>query len=349
MSQAFKGACTRLLRGSVLGLACAYPFLLIALCAAFVGIGERHWSTASLLYAPRLAFALPVVFLAPLLWWLGAKRLLWTQILSLVVALGPLMGLVLPWPVGAAPGPKLRVLSFNLDSGRAGAEPLLASVDQYGPDVAVFQESPWEGPFQAGLRQRYPYVEASTEFLIASRYPILDRTEPDSIPLDGDMRPARFMRYVLATSLGVVAVYSVHPVSPRGSLGVNRFRDVFHQLGTGAFLQAERNEEAAHSAKLREAQVAAFSEMAARETHPVLLAGDTNLPGLSRALHHYVSDYTDGFRAASWGYGYTFPSETAFMRIDRILAGPALGFEDFVVGCRGASDHRCVVATLFRR
>jgi endonuclease/exonuclease/phosphatase family metal-dependent hydrolase len=37
------------------------------------------------------------------------------------------------------------------------------------------------------------------------------------------------------------------------------------------------------------------------------------------------------------------------MRIDRILASPGLRFTNFDVGCRGASDHLCVVADLSRR
>jgi endonuclease/exonuclease/phosphatase (EEP) superfamily protein YafD len=98
---------------------------------------------------------------------------------------------------------------------------------------------------------------------------------------------------------------------------------------------------------LRTLQVQSFSAAAQGETDPVVIAGDTNLPGLSYVFHRYLSGYQDGFTKAGWGFGYTFPADRhPWMRIDRILSSDALRFVGFEVGKSRASDHHCVVADL---
>jgi endonuclease/exonuclease/phosphatase family metal-dependent hydrolase len=98
---------------------------------------------------------------------------------------------------------------------------------------------------------------------------------------------------------------------------------------------------------LRMSQVRTFARMAARETLPVIIAGDTNLPNLSPSLD-YVRDFQDGFADAGRGLGYTFPARSPWMRIDRIMASRQLRFLSFDVGSSRASDHLCVVADLGR-
>jgi endonuclease/exonuclease/phosphatase family metal-dependent hydrolase len=112
--------------------------------------------------------------------------------------------------------------------------------------------------------------------------------------------------------------------------------------------EAETNLE--QNASLRWLHVEAAARAARSERFPVLLAGDTNLPGLSAALHRHLSGYQDGFRQASWGFGYTFPRRYPFLRLDRVLASRELRFSEFQVGCPiDVSDHLCVVARLTRR
>jgi hypothetical protein len=157
------------------------------------------------------------------------------------------------------------------------------------------------------------------------------------------------MRYVVDTNLGKLALYSVHPISPRGAMGVYRLRGLFHHIRTGQILAGDPEANLMENAALRVQQVTAFAAMAKTERDPVVIAGDTNLPGLSATLQSQLSDYTDGFSSASWGFGYTFPSKRPFLRLDRVMTGPELGVADFQIGCPGVSDHRCVVAQLFRR
>jgi endonuclease/exonuclease/phosphatase family metal-dependent hydrolase len=259
------------------------------------------------------------------------------------------MGLVLPWPASSATGPQLKVLSFNVDSAHYGSDRVLAVVDREKPDLVLFQESPWGGPLHDGLRARFPHFDWSTQFLLASRYPIVERTEPPKVPTPERLRSPRFMRYVVESPLGKLAVYSLHPISPRGAMGFRSFRGMFHRMRTGAVLEGDPEGDLERNAELRLKQVAAASAMAEKESLPVLLAGDTNLPGLSAALRHYFSRYTDGFSSASWGFGYTFPAKRPFLRLDRVMTSPELGFASFRVGCPETSDHLCIVAELFKR
>jgi endonuclease/exonuclease/phosphatase family metal-dependent hydrolase len=88
--------------------------------------------------------------------------------------------------------------------------------------------------------------------------------------------------------------------------------------------------------------------MASAETGPVLIAGDTNLPGLSETLTANLSNFSDGFREAGAGFGYTFPVGHPWMRIDRMFTTKELAFTSFSVGCRWTSDHLCISAEVKR-
>jgi endonuclease/exonuclease/phosphatase family metal-dependent hydrolase len=339
----------RFLRRLLAVAAYGYPLCLVILCALLTTLGEGYWVTAGLLYVPRALFAAPVLLLGMGLWLTKQRRLLWTQGVAALLVSFPLMGLVLPWPKSEVVGPKLKVLSFNVDSAHYGADRVLAVLDRERPDLVLFQESPWGGALHDGLRDRYPHVDWSTQFLLASRHPVLARTEPPKVLMGQHPRSPRFMRYVVDTPLGKLAVYSVHPISPRGALGFHSFRGMLHRMRNGDVLEGDPEGDLERNAELRWKQVAAAAAMASEEQHPVLLAGDTNLPALSAALRQHLSRYTDGFSAASWGFGYTYPAKRPFLRLDRMMVGPELGFASFRIGCPETSDHLCLVAELFRR
>jgi endonuclease/exonuclease/phosphatase family metal-dependent hydrolase len=343
-------AVTRWLNRVLVICAYAYPALLATTCAAFVWVGEDWWVTAALLYAPRVAFGLPLLVLVPWLLLTQRRRLLWTQLIALTLTLFPLMGLVLPWPPAQNQSASFKLLTFNISNVPSDEQRILSAIDAMGADLVLLQEVPgWATPIVAGLRSRFAHVEASSQFVIASRFPILESNSPGRISHSDRRRSPRFMRHLVQSPLGTLAVYNVHPISPRGALGVHSSRDLFHRLRTGKILGGDPETDMSHNATLRAQQIATAAGMASREVHPVLIAGDTNLPGLSAALHRYLSRYRDGFRSASWGFGYTFPQRFPFLRLDRILAGPELDFSEFDIGCRGASDHLCVAARVIRR
>ena len=340
----------RFFRGGLISAAFAYPLVLIVLALALYRGAESWWVTTALLYAPRIVFALPLPLIALGLLLSGLRKLLWSQLVALLVLLFPLLGLVLPWPASAtADVPRVRLLSFNANSGFFGAPAIVREILAANPDIVLIQEGQFGGgELSEALHARYPYVQASTQFTVASRFPIVSATDPERLPYFGRQRSPRFMRYLIQTPLGEIACYSVHPISPRGALHIHRFRDVLHQLRTGAFLTGDPEADVVGNAGLRALQIEAAANLAAREQVPVIVAGDTNLPGLSSILRKHLARYADAFRTASWGFGYTFPANHPFLRLDRILGGPELHFTSFRVGCPGVSDHLCVVAEIER-
>ena len=94
-------------------------------------------------------------------------------------------------------------------------------------------------------------------------------------------------------------------------------------------------------------QVRALAADAAKSSDPVLIAGDTNLPGLSWAFSHWLGEFSDGFAEVGRGFGYSYPAQRmVWMRIDRILAGPRFRFLDAATISPRVSDHLAVAADL---
>jgi endonuclease/exonuclease/phosphatase (EEP) superfamily protein YafD len=327
----------------VRALGVAYPVLLLAVVALFRWVGESWWFTAAALYLPRLLFAAPLPFLAVALHRLRMRRLLQAQAASVFLIVFPLMGFVVPWPTSADPrAPTMRVLSFNVNNGSGGLDSVIAEIDEHSPDVVLLQEAGDAETLARLLRPRYATVHFWDQFVVATKYELTSTVTPDKVTYDGKAHRARFLKDVVETPLGRVVVYDVHPTSPRE--GLNMMHGVRSMLRGASATVVRAN------VGLRTLQVKTFAEAAAAETDPVVIAGDTNLPGLSPVFGHYLSGYDDGFTRANWGFGYTFPTNKwrPWMRIDRILASSALRFTRFEVGQSTVSDHRCVVADLQR-
>jgi vancomycin resistance protein VanJ len=328
-------------------LAVAYPLSLLVVTVTLRYVGERWWVSAVGLYLPRAGFALPLPFIAAALGVLRMRWFLGLQSVSALVIVFPLMGFVLPLH-GLSRGDRatLRVLSFNVNSGRNGEQAVIDQVEHYSPDLVLFQEVGGGSRqiFEALLRARYPTVESSGQFVMATRYALSADGGPAVI------KPS-FQRYALDTPLGRTVVYNVHTNSPRGPLyEIRGRRGLPREILSGRVFRGAAAADVESNVVLRASEVQAFSDAAASETDPVLLAGDTNLPELSPLLHRYLSTYQDGFASAGWGFGYTFPADKwrPWMRIDRILVREPLRFVGFEIGQAHASDHFCVVGDLQR-
>jgi len=340
----------RALRKLVLLSAIAYPVALLLVIVLFVYVGEDAWFTALALYLPRAGFLLPLVPIVVGLLAYRERRLLYLQGVSLLLVVFPLMGLVLPGgddPSGAA---RVRVMSFNTNAGYAGWDPVVRTIKEQAPDVVLLHEVLLD---HQGLEQRlkaagFPHVHVSTQFVTASRFPIVESVDPPRIPFEGRQRSPRFMRHVIETPVGRVAVYNVHPISPRGMLGVWRARAALVKLKSGELLDGDPQADVHGNAGLRAKQLELVGRLAESEHLPVVIGGDLNVPGLSAAYHRSLSGFRDGFRDAGFGLGYTFPQKLPLMRLDRILAGQDFRFTSFEIGCRDLSDHFCVVADLER-
>ncbi len=331
-------------------LAWAYPLSLLATMAAFRVIGERWWATAVAMYLPRIGFALPLPLLILAVFLSGAPRAAWVPLAMSVPILLWLAGFVLPWPVRADPkAPSLRLMSYNVNSEEAGNDPIIQEIDRYSPDVLFLVEHRSEEIVPL-LQARYASVRVSGQFVIASRFPVTSNIDPDKLHYSGRLRSPRWLEEVLDTPLGPIAFYEVHPLSPRDGLNAVRGLGMLHKIKAALGLSFASQDIVAYNSGLRELQVADFVSYAEQEKNPVVIAGDTNLPGLSYVLHHSLSAYHDGFAQAGWGFGYTFPTgkHHPWMRIDRVMASDELRFTHFEVGSSFNSDHECVVADLQR-
>jgi endonuclease/exonuclease/phosphatase (EEP) superfamily protein YafD len=342
-----------LARRAAVAAAALYPIGLVAAIAALRIVGERRWVTTVALYLPRIGFALPLPVLLVALWATGARRAVWMLLGASVPLLLVLMGLVLPWPVRAAAGaPTIRVMSYNVDSEIGGVEPLVQEIDRFSPDVVFLEEHGSLDSMVTLLQARYATVRALGQFVVATRFPIASSYDPEKLSYSGRMRSSRWIEEVMDTPLGAVAFFVVHPVSPRQGFYALRGTRPKREILLGGGLPEEGEDAVAGNAGLRAAQVADVARAAKLEeaTHPVVIAGDTNLPGLSWVLHRFLDGFQDGFSKAGWGFGYTFPvgKHRPWMRIDRIFASDALRFVRFEVGSSHASDHLSVVADLQR-
>jgi endonuclease/exonuclease/phosphatase (EEP) superfamily protein YafD len=339
----------RWLRRLVVALALLYPAALLGTVFMMRAMGESWWFARLTLYLPRLLFLLPLPFLTLALLLVRARRYLFSQVVAFGIVLFPLMGFVPPWFHTPTPGlPTLRVVSYNVNSGYWGWEKVLGQIDELHPDVVLIQEVVGDARWGVEtMKKRYPVVENSTQFIIASRYPIKETIDPERLPLEGRQRSPRFMRHLIETPLGPIAFYNIHPISPRHGLWALRTGGLKKGLLTGSLLRGETARLLQADGQLRDLQVEAIAQRASQEKVPVVIGGDTNLPDLSPALG-YLSRFHDGFRAAGWGFGYTFPvGRTRWMRLDRLFASPQLRFVGFAVGRHDwASDHSCVVADL---
>lgn len=340
------------IRRGVLAFACAYPLGLLGVIALLRLVGEGSWVTGTALYLPRIVFGAPLVVCVPALLWLRKPKLLWTQLLALWLLLFPLMGLVLPG-LSTQPDPsqpRVRVLSYNVNSGRAGAETLAARVLSKAPDVVLFQELlDNEAAVEAELRKHFPWVRVDGQFAIASRLPLLAAEVPRRLLYRGRSHSAHFMQYTVSTPFGPLGIYNVHFLSPRRSFYALRgigFRSSWREGSLWRGGHAESVIRANYD--LRELQLKAAVAALRADPSPAVLCGDTNLTTLSPLLTHF-DGLQDGFVRASAGFGYSFPSEQPWMRLDRIYANDQLEFERFETNCELDSDHQCVVADLTLR
>jgi len=323
---------------------CAAVVLSYWLALRFVG--ERWWPTTVALYLPQAVLLLPVAATALSLALAGPRRHLLVQAGAAMVVMFPIMGLTLSLPARPTAGaPRLRVLSFNVDSGRQSVPAVVAELLAARPDLVLLQES---GPaVNAAVAAALPGFETrtSTQFFIASRHPIVDLLEPAKLSSGGHDRSPRFVRVTLDTPLGRLDAYNVHPISPREALESVHGDGLLVGVRSGAIFEGDRRVVTRNTA-LRRLQVERIAALAAASPGPVLIAGDTNLPNPSQLVADDLGHFQDGFAAVGRGFGFTFPVSRRgpWMRIDRILAGPELRFLEFGVGRGTGSDHHCVWA-----
>lgn len=313
-------------------------------------IGESWWWGAIVIYLPHVLLLAPMVVLTPLLAILGPRKLIVGQLVIVPLVLFPIMGLRLGGAVTPTEGtPRLRLLSYNVERGKGILAEVTREIIEVSPDIVLIQEATDE--VEQAVAQALPgyTTNSSGEFVIVSRFPVLELIEPPKVIANGIQRSPRFVHYIVATPLGLLELFNLHPFSPREGFETLRGGGLLYELRHGSIWRGDSAQVIANL-NLRRAQVTAVAEAARAARHPVIIAGDTNLPGSSQIFAETLGGWRDGFTAVGRGFGYTYPAHKglAWLRLDRILAGPELRFLDFSVGARHGSDHYCVYADLER-
>ncbi len=331
------------MRALLWAAALLWLIMLGALLLLFPYVGEAAWQVVLLLYLPRHLWLLPGLLL---LWPAsrrGRRRILLPLGAGFLLWLFPVMGFVLPHLTTPAGGPRVRVLSFNTSHAVDGVDGLRALVLQTRADIALFQwtshlvDEALSGPGFEGWS-----VQRRGQFTIATRYPLLSM-EGVGLP-SGSGPPCAHA--VIDTPLGTLDVFNIRPQSAREEIGAKRNQGLRQRLRD--FITDERADRFAGHASFREQQIRSIAEAIRKATHPILVGGDTNLPGSSLFLRKYFGSLQDVFAESGWGFGYTHPAKLPWLRLDRVLLGPGLRAVSFEVLARHVAGHRPIVAEIGR-
>jgi endonuclease/exonuclease/phosphatase family metal-dependent hydrolase len=145
-------------------------------------------------------------------------------------------------------------------------------------------------------------------------------------------RHGAFAHYQVETPSGTVHVFNVHLATPRQ--GLNGFlHDTAHSPAEiDANIALRREQSTAVHATVREV------------TGRFLLVGDFNTPPESAIYREYWSSWRNAFSESGWGWGYSFRTRHASVRIDHLIAGPGWRWQTCWVGPDIGSPHRPVLA-----
>lgn len=295
--------------------------------------GDRWWPATLLMFGPRWVWSLPALVVGPVLA-VCQPRLWWALAIVLLVVAGPVTGLCLPWQKlspARSDAFHLRVLTCNVHRYQVDPSVLAATIDKTQPDIVVLQD--WSSRDAPALgREQHWHTRRDDEMFMASR-PVIASTKVFRVAEFSEGRGS-LVRYDVETAVGAIAFFNVHLNSPRQGFEEvidRRFRD-------GSELQ--KNSEL----RMRQSEIA--REAVDRASAPTILAGDFNTPAESTIYHRWWSDLTDAFAAAGLGWGHTYFTRRAGMRIDHIVTGPGWICRRCWVEAPVGSPHRPLVADL---
>ena len=311
------------------------------------GYGERHWLLAILLYVPSLTWMLPSLSLLPLCVVFRFRyAVLLTLFLLAYVWLG--MGFQLGGQVGDS-SPAVTLVSNNV--GNNGKTTIDRFAEQHGADILLFQEAGRGRLYQ----EKYQGWEISVngEFALATRYSV---KEADFLtdPTWGVVPVAA--RYVIEVEPGVdLVVYNVHLPTRRfimnGLRGMGLASAVVGRSGGyGGQVRSQNRDFFEGQIRLTESLIA----RARRESLPVVMMGDFNIPARGYLYGLLSEAFQDAFVVAGRGFGYTFPGQThnplaffrPWLRIDHAFVGSNIDVVAAAVEANRPSQHRGVAVSV---
>jgi endonuclease/exonuclease/phosphatase family metal-dependent hydrolase len=321
--------------GQVLvGAALSYFGIVLGTWVLLWVFGDRWWPGTLVLFGPRWVFLLPALALVPLVAW-KQRMLLVPTLLATLVVVGPIMGYRTGFGAGAEDEPyDLRVMTYNIASGRTLTRAMWEIVAVTEVDVAAFQECSRE-VFRRLLEVEEWHHDFSGSACLSSRFPIesIDMMERDTFAAAGGS--GMVVRYTLATPKGRIGLVTVHLDTPREGLEPIRSGE----LASG--LPKLREKTMVRNVESRQAR-----EWARAGVHPFVVTGDFNMPVESNIYERYWSDLNNAFDRAGRGFGATRYNGWIRARIDHVLYSDGLSAVRSYVGPDFGSDHRPMIADL---
>lgn len=225
----------------------------------------------------------------------------------------------------------LQVFTYNMRSDVRDPQTFLSLIRQVNADIVALQEVgiPQAEAIEANLSDIYPYMALHPQFDstqgqgILSRYPITE-----DFYWQYDFLPNKLGHQRVEISLSEmtsITIYNVHPTHPgmQGSAFNTSYR--FRELQD--ILSRMENEEGY-----------------------LLLLGDFNMPDLSPDYAAITAQYSDSFREAGQGLGWTFPALKpplfAVLRIDYLFHNEGIRVRSAELWDDGGSDHHPILFEL---
>lgn len=320
---------------------CAWSYLAITLAALALMYltGDRWWPGTLMLFGPRWLLVPPLFVLFSLALWRRPKLLI-PLLLAATIVVGPFMGL--EWSFSEAKVPRghvVRILTCNVRAGNFDPQALAQLIREKEIDLVALQECPpsvkldlppgWHIA-QTGV------IAIMSRFEIKAAEPHLDRHPPHVWPRHS------LLPCTVHTPQGSFLFHSVYLPSPRYGLQNILDRKTGIDPRKADLLTSETENRRNVARNVRDAL--------RMERHPVILAGDFNMPVESTIYRETWSDFANAFSLVGKGYGWTFRDRPYGLpldvRIDHILTANGATPLTCEIGPDIGSDHLPVIADI---
>jgi endonuclease/exonuclease/phosphatase (EEP) superfamily protein YafD len=302
-----------------------YLLSLVLLMVGFHGWGQTNIAVAALMYLPPWIWIAPsCLLLVPALFldwrsgvWLFLAILLFFAFHIDIRLFGP------PAPEFSGNSTTLKLLTWN--RGQDNGVSLRPIKDSLQPDFITLQETRGRGYLGNPEYAEFTQVSNLGEFVLLSRWPILDVTPIRLLTSDA----VSAVRYEVMFEGGRFVIYNVHLPSPRDALqSYKRGAFMWGILGfPGSPWEAKKK----HYQMFWDEQLLIAQNIAAnvaKEKHPVVVLGDFNTPAFGPIYRVFANQFQDAHLQAGDGAGFTFPGNTnnpvalvqPWLRLDMIFA-----------------------------
>ena len=331
----------------VMGLSCFNLAALGVLCWLLFVVSEDWWVSTVLTYAPRTPFVAPALGLLVASWF-WQRRAIWVNAVSLVVVLGPVMGLSVPASRFLSPAIveadefELKIVSCNVQAFKPNFAKVLDEIAVIKPDVVALQEA---FPLSPLLDEAFRgwHTVSHDRYWVGSRFPVKLVVQCE-VPI---FERSAGMVVEIETPSGPVQLGDIHQMTARRGL---------MELSKRSLIDGEGPRRLEESQVLRIEESLSIREQieSVRGDRPLLVVGDFNTPVSSQMFQRHWGDFQSAFDQAGIGYGYTspckanrfWPENLPWARIDHILCSPEWTVRSCQIGKSAGSDHRLIAATL---